>query len=352
MGAPVWRRRSTAADSRLTDWSDGTLRENMRRPVNHGMGRADRGERRSARRTVNVRALSPSLPFGYIAPAAMTAYLQLIKPRITTLVLVVAMASFYLADPSSVDWKRFVMMTLATGLLAAGIFALNQYLERDVDRLMDRTRGRPIPSRRLQPGQVLGFGAVATVAAILLLAMRLGPVAGALGAFTFVIYDLVYTPLKRRTVLHTVVGALSGATPPLIGWAAARGTLDPGAWILAGLLFLWQFPHFLAIESIYRDDYERAGIRVLPVVEPTGAAAAWAMLASLGLLVALSAAPFYTGLAGRIALAGSLAVGAVFLASGVYHLLQKSRTSARLVLRASLLYLPTVFAFLAFARGL
>ena len=276
-------------------------------------------------------------------------YLQLVKPRITILVLVVAMASFYLSSPASIDWGRFVLMTAATGLLACGIFALNQYLERDVDLLMGRTKSRPIPSRRLPPGQVLAFGILATAAGIALLAMRLGLIAGALGAFTFVVYDLVYTPLKRRTELHTVVGALSGATPPLIGWAAARGTLEPGAWILAGLLFLWQFPHFLAIESMYRDDYERAGIRVLPVSEPTGAAAAWVMVATLGLLVALSAAPFMTGLSGRAALAGSLLVGAVFLAAGVFHLLRRSRTSARLVLRASVLYLPVVFAFLVFS---
>ena len=276
-------------------------------------------------------------------------YLQLIKPRITILVLVVAMASFYISDPVSMDWRKLVLMTVATGLLACGIFALNAYLERDVDLLMGRTKGRPLPSRRLPPGQALAFGVIATAAGIALLAMRLGLIAGALGAFTFVIYDLVYTPLKRRTELHTAIGALSGATPPLIGWAAARGTLEPGAWILSGLLFLWQFPHFLAIESMYRDDYERAGIRVLPVSEPTGAAAAWVMLAALGMLVALSIAPFLTGHASRVALAGSLLVGAGFLAAGVFHLLRRSRTSARLVLRASVAYLPLVFAFLVFA---
>lgn len=279
----------------------------------------------------------------------MMSYLQLAKPRITVLILIVAMASFYIASPASVDWKKLVLMTVATAVLAAGIFALNQYLERDVDLVMGRTKDRPIPSRRLRPAQVLAFGLVATAAGIALLALRSGLVAGALGAATFVIYDLVYTPLKRRTVLHTAVGAVSGATPPLIGWAAARGTLDPGAWILFGLLFFWQFPHFLAIESMYRDDYKRAGIHVLPVSEPTGAAAAWVMVSALALLVALSAAPFLTGLSGRAALAGSLAAGAAFMAAGIVHLLQRSRTSARFVLRASILYLPVVFAFLVFS---
>ena len=281
----------------------------------------------------------------------MTPYLQLIKPRITSLVLIVAAASFYIAAPGSVDWVKLVLTIAGTGLLAAGIFALNQYLERDVDLLMGRTKNRPIPSRRLKPGQVLAFGGIATAAGITVLGLESGLVAGALGAATFVIYDLVYTPLKRRTVLHTVVGAVSGATPPLIGWAAARGALDPGAWILFGLLFLWQFPHFLAIESMYRDDDARAGIRVLPVSEPTGAAAAWVMVSALALLVLLSGTLFLAGLSSVVALAGSLAVAAVFLAAGVVHLLRRSRTSARLVLRASIIYLPVVFAFLVFAPG-
>jgi heme o synthase len=279
----------------------------------------------------------------------MMTYLQLIKPRITTLVLIVAAASFYIAAPASVNWPRLLLMTAGTGILAAGIFALNQYLERDVDLVMGRTRNRPIPSRKLKPGEVLAFGVIATAAGIALLGLRSGPIAGVLAAATFVIYDLVYTPLKRRTVLHTVVGAVSGATPPLIGWAAARGSLEPGAWILFGLMFLWQFPHFLAIESMYRDDYARAGIRVLPVSEPTGAAAAWVMVGTLALLVVLSGALFLTGVSGRIALAGSLAVGAAFLAAGLFHLVNRTRTSARVVLRASIVYLPVVFALLVFA---
>jgi len=279
----------------------------------------------------------------------MMFYLQLIKPRITILVLIVAAASFYVASPGSVDWLRLLLMTLGTAVLAAGIFSLNQYLERDVDLVMGRTKNRPIPSRRLKPGEVLAFGVIATAAGIAVLALRSGLVAGALGAATFIIYDLVYTPLKRRTVLHTVVGAVSGATPPLIGWAAARGTLEPGAWILFGLLFLWQFPHFLAIESMYRDDYAKAGIRVLPVSEPTGMAAGWVMVSALTLLLVVSGALFLTGLSGRVAFAGSMVVGAAFLAAGVFHLVQRSRTSARLVLRASIVYLPVVFAFLVLA---
>lgn len=194
----------------------------------------------------------------------MKSYFQLIKPRITFLILIVAMASFFLADRGvALDWKRLAVMTIATGLLACGIFALNAYLERDTDLLMRRT--------------------------------------------------------------------------------AARGTLEPGAWILSGILFLWQFPHFLAIEAMYRDDRERAGIRVLPVSEPTGTAAASVMVAALCLLLPLSAAPYLAGLSSRFALVGCLVVGVGFLSAGVLHALRKTPQSARVVLRSSLLYLPLVF---------
>jgi protoheme IX farnesyltransferase len=280
----------------------------------------------------------------------MKSYFQLIKPRITILILIVAMASFYLADRvGSPDWNKFVLMTVATGLLASGIFALNAYLERDTDLLMKRTASRPLPAKRLLPGQALAFGIIVTAVALILLSARLGWIAGLVGLFTFVSYVLVYTPLKRHTELHTAVGALSGATPPLIGWAAARGSLEPGAWILSGILFLWQFPHFLSIESMYRDDYARAGIRVLPVSEPTGAAAAAVMIAAMCLLLPLTAAPFFAGLSSRGALVGCLVGGAAFLAAGVFHSLRKTPQSARIVLRTSVLYLPLVFALLVFA---
>ena len=279
----------------------------------------------------------------------MKSYLQLIKPRITVLILLVAMGSFSLASRGAMDWTKFALMTVATGLLACGIFALNAYLERDTDLLMSRTARRPLPGKRLLPRQALTFGVIVTAFALFLLSARLGWIAGLVGLFTFVSYVLVYTPLKKRTELHTAIGALSGATPPLIGWAAARGGLEPGAWILSGILFLWQFPHFLAIESMYRDDYERAGIRVLPVSEPTGAAAASVMVAALCLLLLLSAAPFLAGLSSSRALIGCLIVGAGFLAAGVFHLSRKTRQSARVVLRVSVLYLPVVFVLLVFA---
>jgi protoheme IX farnesyltransferase len=280
----------------------------------------------------------------------MKNYFQLVKPRITILILLVALASFFLAGRGTPpDWKKFAVMMIGTALLASGIFALNAYLERDTDLLMRRTASRPLPAKRLLPGQALAFGVIATAAALFLLSARLGLIAGIVGLFTFVSYVLIYTPLKRHSGLHTAVGALSGATPPLIGWAAARGVLEPGAWILSGVLFLWQFPHFLAIESMYRDDYEKAGIRVLPVSEPTGTAAASVMVAAMCLLLPLSAAPFFAGLSSGFALVGCLVAGAGFLLAGVVHSLRKTAGSARIVLRTSLLYLPVVFALLVLA---
>jgi protoheme IX farnesyltransferase len=280
----------------------------------------------------------------------MKNYFQLIKPRITTLILVVAMASFFLADRGApTDWKRFTVMMVATALLASGIFALNAYLERDTDLLMRRTASRPLPEKRLLPWQVLAFGLIVTAFSLFLLTARLGWVAGVVGLFTFVSYVLIYTPLKRHSELHTAVGALSGATPPLIGWAAARSGLEPGAWVLSGILFLWQFPHFLAIESMYRDDYQKAGIRVLPVSEPSGTAAAAVMIAAMCLLLPLSAVPFLAGFSGGITLVGCLVVGLGFLSAGVFHSLRRTPGSARIVLRSSLLYLPVVFGLLVLA---
>lgn len=276
----------------------------------------------------------------------LKAYFELTKPRITLLILLVAVAAFYLASPESVSWPRLFLTILGTTLLAFGIFALNHYGERDTDGLMRRTDRRPLPGKRLTPGEALSFGSALTAVAVVLIWATLGWVAGAVALFTFASYIFVYTPLKRLTPLHTALGALSGATPPLLGWAGATGTLDVNAWILCGILFFWQFPHFLAIEMMYRDDYARAGMRVLPVVEPSGRAAAAEMLVALVLLLAVSLAPFFTRLAGVVYLAGSAALGCAFIAAGVLVLRRADRRTARLVLRASVIYLPVLFGLM------
>jgi heme o synthase len=277
----------------------------------------------------------------------LKAYLELTKPRITLLVLAVSIASFYLASPGFVSWQRLLLTALGTTLLAFGVFALNHYGERDTDAMMRRTDRRPLPGKRLTPAEVLSFGAFFTAVAVILTWATLGWVAGAVALFTFVSYVFVYTPLKRRTAFHTALGALSGATPPLLGWAGATGTVDLNAWILFGVLFFWQFPHFLAIEMMYRDDYARGGIRILPVVEPSGRAAAAEMLAALVLLLGVSIAPFFTRAAGALYLAGSVVLGCAFVAAGAVVLARGGdRRAARLVLRVSVVYLPVLFGLM------
>jgi protoheme IX farnesyltransferase len=278
---------------------------------------------------------------------SVKAYLELAKPRIALLVLAVAAASFFTAAPGAVSALRLAGLTAGIGFLAAGIFALNHYLERETDRLMRRTARRPLPSGRLLPRQALAFGIALSGAAFAVIFGVLGWLAGALALFTFASYLFVYTPLKRRTPHHTVLGALSGATPPLLGWAAARGTLDPGAWVLFAILFLWQFPHFLAIEMLYRDDYAAAGIKVLPVTDPTGAAAVSEILVAQVLLAGVSLIPFLIRMAGLAYLVGGCLLAVAFLGSGLGLAARRGRAQARLVLLASVTYLPLIFFLMA-----
>ena len=283
---------------------------------------------------------------GRTTAARLKAYYDLTKPRIALLVLIVAVASFYLASPRSIDWLRLVGTILGVGLLAAGIFSLNHYMERDVDILMRRTDRRPLPSKRLSPTEALWFGSILTGGSILFITAVLGWLSGALALFTFVSYVFIYTPLKRRTEYHTALGALPGAMPPLLGWAAARGSLDLDAWLLFGILFFWQFPHFLAIEMMYSEDYARAGIRVLPVIEPTWTATTTEVGVSLVLLVGMSLSPFFTGLVGPLYLTGAILSGFFFLVAGAVAFVRRDRKGARLLLLASVFYLPVLFGLM------
>ena len=281
-----------------------------------------------------------------IAAAKLRAFYDLTKPRIVMLILMVAVAAFYVASPGRVDVLRLLYTIIGIALLAGGIFALNHYLERDVDALMKRTATRPLPTGRLKPIEALSFGIILTVLALITLSLGLNLLCGVIGLFTFVSYVLLYTPLKRRTPYHTPLGALSGATPPLLGWAAARGSLDVDSWILFGILFFWQFPHFLAIEMMYADDYARAGIRVLPVVDPTWKKVGTELLGAIVLLLFVAVLPFLTGLAGEIYLVGAALAGAAFVVMGARAVARKDRPSARQLLLTSVFYLPLVFGLL------
>jgi heme o synthase len=280
---------------------------------------------------------------------AAGAWLELTKPRITLLVVLTAAAGFALARgprPADIGW-----MVLGTALLAAGIFALNQVLERDLDRRMTRTGSRPIPSGLVDPRHALALGAGLCAGALAVLALALPPLSAAVGAFTLVTYLFVYTPLKRVTPWHTAIGALPGATPPLLGWAAATGSLPRDAWLLAAIVFLWQFPHFIAIETIYRDDYKKAGFRVVPVEDGGGLLTKLHLLVPLVLLVPVGALPALTLPARPACFAATLALGAAFLAAGLWAGAGKGAgAAARLLLRASILYLPLVFGLFVALR--
>jgi protoheme IX farnesyltransferase len=236
---------------------------------------------------------------------------------------------------------------LGTALVAAGASALNQLLERRSDALMRRTENRPLPAGRLHPTEVLVFGFALGLSGVCYLALTVQrPWAALIAAITFISYVWIYTPLKRRTPLNTLVGAVPGALPPLIGWAAVRGSLDPEALALFFIIFLWQVPHFLAIAWIYRDDYARAHQRMLPVVDPDGTRTGRQMLTYCMALIPTSLAPVAFGGSGLIYLGGALFLGLFFLACALRFTRERSVAQARRVLRGSLVYLPALFALL------
>jgi protoheme IX farnesyltransferase len=274
-------------------------------------------------------------------------YLELTKPRVAVLVLFTVAAGVWLGSAGAADLVCLVHAVLATGLIAGGASALNQLLERHSDALMRRTESRPLPAGRLQPAEVLVFGLALGVGGLVYLAAAVRqPLAVLVAAFTFLSYVFLYTPLKRRTSLNTLVGAVPGALPPVIGWTAARGELGPGALVLFLILFIWQVPHFLAIAWIYREDYARAGLVMLPGLDATGAVTGRQMTIYSLTLLPVSLLPVLVGVAGTGYLIAAIALGLAFLASVLGFLHEANNAQARQVLRASLIYLPLLLAFL------
>jgi protoheme IX farnesyltransferase len=279
----------------------------------------------------------------------LAAYVALAKPRVAVLVLVTVAVGFLVGARGTPDPPaplRLLLTLLGTGLVAGGGAAWNQYLERARDLRMKRTAGRPLPSGRLTPAEAAIFGGVLATLGIATLALGVNPLAAAVAAATFLLYVYVYTPRKPSTTLNTAVGAVPGALPTIIGWAAATGRVGAEAWALFLIVFLWQFPHFLAIAWIYRDDYGRAGHKMLPAVDPHGAitgrqAAGYAMA-----LVPAGLFPASVGLAGPLYFAGALALGLFYLACAVGFWSEVSELTARRLLRASLVYLPAVLLLL------
>jgi protoheme IX farnesyltransferase len=273
----------------------------------------------------------------------INAYVELTKPRITFLIVLTSAAGFAMASRSAVDYVSMASALLGIGLLSAGIATLNQYAERDLDGLMRRTANRPLPSGKLMPWEALAFGVGLTVSAEIYLLLLVNPLSAWLGLTVIAGYLFGYTPLKTRTSLSTLVGAFPGAVPPLIGWAAARGTVGLEAWVLFAILFLWQFPHFLAIAWMYREDYTRAGILMLPVVEPNGRVTAQQIVVYTIMLIPVSLLPTVLGMAGRVYLYGAIVLGLLFLYSSIRAAFSMSRQQARRLLLASVLYLPLLF---------
>ena len=281
----------------------------------------------------------------------MKDYVALTKPRITWLILMSTAVGFVFGASLGWTWWTLFHTLLGTGLIASGTAALNQWWERDADAKMRRTQSRPLAAGRLSPQRALLFSAGLSLAGFLELGFGANWLTAALGAFTLGTYLFVYTPLKRISPHSTTLGAIPGAMPPMIGYAAAAGTLDANAWILFAILFLWQFPHFYAIAWLYREDYARAGIRMLPVVEPDGESTARRMFFCAVALIPVTLLPSWFGMAGNWYLAGATAAGAWFAWSTLKILADRTLLRARNVLMASVIYLPVLYGLLLLDRA-
>lgn len=277
-------------------------------------------------------------------------YLELTKPRLTGLALLTGLIGFLLASEGALNSGKLLLFLLGTALVGAGAGALNQYLERDEDSKMKRTCRRPIPSGRISPRSAWIFGIWTSVAGVGALTLAVNLLAGLLAAFTLTVYLLLYTPLKKRSALCTLVGAIPGAMPPLIGWAAARGSLELEVWLLFGILFLWQLPHFLAIAWIHREDYMRAGFKMLPVLDPEGGSTGRQIALYSLALVPVSLLPATFGVTGWIYFLTALVGSVAFLGFGLSTALLRSRESAHRLFFASVLYLPFLLATMTLDR--
>ncbi|MFM1920758.1 MAG: protoheme farnesyltransferase [Candidatus Hydrogenedentota bacterium] len=269
-------------------------------------------------------------------------YVELTKPRILTMVLVTATLGYALANRGLAPYGVFFWMLLGTGLSSAGAGALNHYIEREVDPLMERTKNRPIPTGAVSPLTALLFGGVLSVSGVGLLWGMVNSLAALLALSTIVLYAIIYTPLKRVSWVNTPVGAIPGAIPPMIGWAAAENQLGLGAWVLFAILFLWQHPHFYAIAWMFKDDYARGGFKMLPVVSPDGRSSFRQSWAAALVLIPVSLCPTFLKMTGWLYFFGAFAIGLWFFSACVKWRLTESLLDARRVLRVSVIYFPVL----------
>jgi len=275
--------------------------------------------------------------------AKISAYAELTKPRIALLLVLTSAAGFYLGTKGNFDLVLFTNSIIAILLLAFGVATLNQYWEGSLDSLMERTASRPIPTGRITPSEALIFGLVQCTVAELYLFLAVNALTAFLGLVVVVGYVLVYTPLKIRTSVSTAIGAIPGALPPLMGWTAAANEISIGAWTLFAIQFLWQFPHFLSIAWMYRDQYAKAGILMLPVVEPAGRITARQIVLFAVMLVPVSVAPFVFGQDGIVFFIGAAILGLWFLAASIRAARSRTNEKAKSLLLVSVIYLPLLF---------
>lgn len=272
-------------------------------------------------------------------------FLELVKVRLVMMVLIVTTAGFYLALPADGGGWQWQLLHLLVGvaLSASGALALNAYIERDADARMPRTQNRPVPDGRMTPLTALRFGVVTTLGGLLYLLLFVQPLSALVTGVVVGSYLFGYTPLKTKTSLCSIVGAVSGALPPVAGWAAARGTVEPMAWVLFAILFLWQIPHSLAIARLYRDEYAQAGFRILPVIDPDGVSTGRHVVVYSLALLAVGLLPTLMGAAGVVYFTAALVLGLVFLGFGIDLARSYTVEAARRLLFVSLVYLPLTF---------
>jgi protoheme IX farnesyltransferase len=271
-------------------------------------------------------------------------YLALTKPRLNFLVVLTSAAGYYLGAPVGPEWLPMAQAVAGTALVAGGAAVLNQVYERDTDAMMRRTRMRPLPDRRLAPGEARVFGLMLSTVGLAMLWLTSNATAAMLALATLVVYLIIYTPMKRRTPAATLVGAVPGALPPLIGWAAAQGSVSLGGWTLFAIVFLWQIPHFMAIAWLYRDDYGKAGFPMLPVVEPDGLRTGRQALIYAAALLPVSLSPSLTGVSGSIYLWIALVLSAAMVWLAVRFATVRTEATARALFFGSITYLPLLWA--------
>jgi heme o synthase len=283
-------------------------------------------------------------------PVAARDFWEMTKPGITLMVVLTAGLGFLLAERGSFSFLLLVHTLLGTGLISAGGSALNHFLERDTDALMQRTASRPLPAGRMAPDAALLFGVVLAVAGLAELALAVNLLTALLGAVALAGYVFVYTPLKRVSSFATVIGAIPGAIPPMMGWSAVRNELDLAAWVLFGILFFWQLPHFLAIAWLCREDYARGGFPMLPVLDPEGTHTGRQAILYGAALVPVSLLPSLLGLMGTVYFVGVLAIGLIYLGFSFSFAAARSNPGARRLMLASLLYFPALLLIMLLDR--